>query len=126
MRPAGTSIAHLTELQKSLGSKRLQVIGIACEKGATFRDRQASAAKAMQELGINYPVLLSSKEGTCPLQQSLQIQFYPTMILLDRDGKLLAREQGATEVTMSRMDRAIQTALRSAGEPGETTDRVVR
>ena len=64
-------------------------------------------AKAIQELGINYPVLLSSKDGSCPMQQALQIQFYPTMILLDRDGKLLAREQGATEVTMSRMDRAI-------------------
>jgi thiol-disulfide isomerase/thioredoxin len=123
--PCRTSIAHLTELQKSLGCKRLQVIGIACEKGASLRDRQASAAKAMQELGINYPVLLSSKEGSCPLQQALQIQFYPTMILLDREGKLLAREQGATEVTMSRMDRAIQTALRDVGDSGET-DRAIR
>jgi hypothetical protein len=79
----------------------------------------------MQELGINYPVLLSSKEGSCPLQQALQIQFYPTMILLDREGKLLAREQGATEVTMSRMDRAIQTALRGIGE-SDATDRVTR
>jgi hypothetical protein len=46
------------------------------------------------------------------VQEALQIQFYPTMILLDRDGKLLAREQGATEVTMARIDRAINTALR--------------
>ena len=88
------------------------MIGIACEKGATLQDRRASASKAIKELGINYPVLLSSKDGSCPLQQALQIQFYPTMILLDRDGKLLAREQGATEVTMARMDRAITAALR--------------
>ena len=94
VHPCRTSISHLTELQKTLGGKRLQVIGIACEKGATLQDRRASASKAMQELGINYPVLLSSKEGSCPLQQALQIQFYPTMILLDRDGKLLPRARG--------------------------------
>jgi hypothetical protein len=70
-------------------------------------------------------VLLSSKEGTCPVQQALQIQFYPTMILLDRDGKLLAREQGATEVTLGRMDRAINVALRGDGGRGEN-ERITR
>jgi thiol-disulfide isomerase/thioredoxin len=123
--PCRTSIAHLTEMQRTLGGKRLQVIGIACEKGATVEDRRASASKAVQELGINYPVLLSSKDGTCPLQQALQIQFYPTMILLDKDGKLLAREQGATEVTMSRMDRAVDAALRGNDAAG-TSGRVTR
>ena len=73
--PCRTSIGHLAELQKSLGGKRLQVIGIACEKGATLQERRASAYKAMQELGINYPVLLSSKEGSCPLQQALRSSF---------------------------------------------------
>lgn len=57
-------------------------------------------------------MLLSNKDGSCPVQQALQIQFYPTMVLLDRNGRLLAREQGATEVTMVRMDRAIASALK--------------
>ena len=123
--PCRTSIPHLAELQAKLGPKRLQVVGIACEKGSTLPDRRASAGKAIQELGITYPVLLSSKEGSCPVQQALQIQFYPTMILLDRDGKLLAREQGATEVTMARIDRAINTALRGHDVRSET-ERVTR
>ena len=118
--PCRTSIPHLAELQATMGPKRLQVVGIACEKGATLQDRRASAGKAIRELGISYPVLLSSKEGTCPVQEALQIQFYPTMIVLDRDGKLLAREQGATEVTMARIDRAINTALRGHDGPSET------
>jgi thiol-disulfide isomerase/thioredoxin len=123
--PCRTSIPHLAELQAKLGPKRLQVVGIACEKGSTLPDRRASAGKAIQELGITYPVLLSSKEGSCPVQQALQIQFYPTMILVDRDGKLLAREQGATEVTMARIDRAIDTALRGQDVAGEN-DRLAR
>ena len=48
---------------------------------------------------------------SCPLQEALQIQFYPTMVLVSRDGKLLAREHGATDVTLPRMDRAIALAL---------------
>jgi thiol-disulfide isomerase/thioredoxin len=123
--PCRTSIPHLAELQAKLGPKRLQVLGIACEKGSTLPERRATASKAVQELGITYPVLLSSKEGSCPVQQALQVQFYPTMILLDRDGKLLAREQGATEATMARIDRAINTALGGHDVLSET-DRVTR
>ena len=115
-QPCRKSVPHLIEIQKKFAGKRVQVIGIACEKAAATRDRQASAAKAVQELGINYPVLLSSRDGTCPLQQALQIQFYPTMVLVSRDGKLLAREHGATDVTLPRMDRAIASALRGTSE----------
>jgi thiol-disulfide isomerase/thioredoxin len=110
--PCRTSIPHLGDLHNKLGDKRFAVVGIACERGATLTERQASAAKAIRDLGIHYPVLLSSKDGNCPVQQALQIQFYPTMILVDREGHLLAREQGATEVTLTRMDRAITSALK--------------
>jgi thiol-disulfide isomerase/thioredoxin len=110
-QPCRKSIPHLVELQSKLAGKRVQVIGVACEKAANAADRQSSAAKAVQQLGINYPVLLSSRDGTCPLQEALQIQFYPTMVLLSHDGVLLAREHGATDITLPRMDRAIATAL---------------
>ena len=110
--PCRKSIDHLIELQAKASGKRFQVVGIACEKASTFANRQASAAKAARELGINYPVLLSTMDGPCPVQQALQIQFYPTMVLIDREGRLLAREQGATDVTLPRMDRAIDLALR--------------
>jgi thiol-disulfide isomerase/thioredoxin len=110
--PCRKSIAHLTELQTKAGKTRFQVIGIACEKATILADGRASAAKAARELKINYPVLLSSMEEACPVQQALQIQFYPTMILIDRQGRLLAREEGATDVTIQRMDRAIEQAFR--------------
>ncbi len=114
-QPCRKSIPHLIELQKKFAGKRFSVIGVACEKAAAPRDRQASALKAVNELGITYPVLLSGRDGTCPLQQALQIQFYPTMVLITRDGKLLAREHGATDITLPRMDRAIASALRGQG-----------
>jgi thiol-disulfide isomerase/thioredoxin len=109
------SVPHLGELQAKYGGKRLQVIGIACEKGASIQDRRASAAKGAQDLGIKYHVLVSSMDGSCPVQKGLQVKFYPTMVLVDRNGRLLEREQGATETTLARMDHAVDSALRDPG-----------
>ena len=80
-----------------------------------IEDRRASAAKGAKDLRISYPVLISSMDGSCPVQKVLQVQFYPTMVLVDRNGRMLGREQGATDVTLARMDRAIDLALRSSG-----------
>jgi thiol-disulfide isomerase/thioredoxin len=115
-RECRTSISHLRELQSQLGEKRLQIVGIACEKGATFEQRRAAAARAVQQVGITYPVLLSTMDGSCPLQKALQIQFYPTMVLLGRDGRILHTERGATDATLARTDRAIASALGTRGE----------
>ncbi len=109
------SVAYERNLQARLGGKRVQVVGIACEKGATLEERRASAAKAVRSLGINYPVLVSSMDGNCPLQKAFQVQFYPTMVVADRDGRILHVEQGATDATLGRTDRTIAGALEDAG-----------
>ncbi len=53
---------------------------------------------------------MSGMDGPCPLQQALQIQAFPTMILLDRQGQVVWREQGATQVTLARLDRFLASA----------------
>ncbi len=110
-KQAEQSSAHLNELNSRLGGKRFQVVGIACEKGSTPEERQATAAKGAKALGITYPVLVTSMDGNCPVQKALQVQFYPTMILIDRQGRLIDREQGATDLTLARLDHAIGMAL---------------
>jgi hypothetical protein len=106
------SLPHHKELAGRLAGRHIEVIGVACERGASFQERQASAARAARSLGINYRVLISSMDGTCPVQRGLQVQFYPTMVLVDRHGRVIDREQGATDLTLARLDRAIATALR--------------
>ena len=108
------SIAYERDLQTKLGAKRVKVIGIACEKGTKPEERLASAAKATRQLGINYPVLVSSMDGSCPLQNAFQVQFYPTMVVLDREGRILHIERGATDATLGRTSRSIVTALQDA------------
>lgn len=108
--PCRKSIPHLKELQDKLGGKKLQVVGIACER--TPADvRAAKLAEIVNENEINYAVLVTGMDGACPVQEELSIQFYPTMILLDREGRLLHREEGATDASLARMDRAIARYL---------------
>jgi thiol-disulfide isomerase/thioredoxin len=116
--PCRKSIPHLNEIQRTLGGKKMQVIGIACER-VPPKDRMAKVTQAIKQLSIDYPVLVTSMDGTCPLQDALQIQFYPTMVLLDRQGRILWREQGATDVTLARMDRFILKNLNRASAGGD-------
>jgi thiol-disulfide isomerase/thioredoxin len=105
-----TSIPHLTELQSKLGGKRLQVVGVACEQ-TPAKERAAKVADVAKKLGVNYTVLVTAMDGTCPVQEAFQIRFYPTMILLDRNGRILCRQEGATAETLGRIDRYIARNL---------------
>ncbi len=108
--PCVESIPHLVELQSRLGADKLTVVGIAYEQGPT-RDHAAKVATAARRLGINYPVLVARSDGTCPLQSALHVDVYPTLVLVDRDGKVLWRDKGATPTTLARLDRAIASSL---------------
>ncbi|MBV8610840.1 MAG: redoxin family protein [Singulisphaera sp.] len=114
--PCVKSVPFLVDLQKRLGSARLKVVGIACEQGPPEM-RAANAAQAVQRLRINYPVLVSGMDGPCPLQRALQIQAFPTMVLVDRHGRVLWRDQGATPVTLARLDRFLASAIRPDDAP---------
>jgi thiol-disulfide isomerase/thioredoxin len=117
--PCRKSIPHLNEIQQTLGGKKIQVIGIACER-TPAKDRAAKVALSVKELKIQYPVLVTGMDGHCPVQEAFQIQFYPTMVLLDRQGRIVWREQGATDVTLARMDRFILKNLRRSGSTDDS------
>jgi thiol-disulfide isomerase/thioredoxin len=107
------AVPHLAELQSRLGGKRLTVLGIASEQGPPAA-RAATVSKAVRKLGINYPVLLSGMDGeSCPVQEALHIQAFPTLILVDRQGRILWRDQGATPATLAKLDHFIASATKS-------------
>ena len=100
------SIPHLIDLQKRYGLNKLKVVGIACEKTPPER-RKALVAAAAQRLGINYSVVVASMDDTDPVQRDLQIRFYPTLVLLNRQGQVVFRAEGGTETNLARLDRAL-------------------
>lgn len=111
-QPCLKSIPHLVDLQKRMGSTKFKVVGIACEQGPPA-EQAKKVATEVARLGINYPVLMSGMDGPCPLQDALKVQSYPTLILVDREGRILWRDQGATPVTLARLDRILTSASKS-------------
>ena len=114
--PCRTSIPHLKELQDRLGGKKLQVVSVAYEQVAPA-DRWAKLKDLSKELGINYPILVAGLQDDDAVRSALQVWFYPTMILLDRDGRIVRREAGATPLTLANIDRAIAEHLERESKP---------
>ena len=107
-KPCIGSIPHLVDLQKQYNAKTLRVVGVATEHNATPAEQAQRVEQVARSLGVNYPLLLSEADGRpCPLQEALHIDAYPTMILVDRSGRILWRGSGAEEVTLGRLDRVI-------------------
>jgi thiol-disulfide isomerase/thioredoxin len=111
-QPCLRSVPHLVDLQKRLDKSKVLVVGIACEQ-APPAERPAAVARQAQRLKINYPILLSGMDGACPLQQALHIQAYPTLVLVDRQGHVVWRDQGSTAMTLARLDRFIASATKA-------------
>jgi thiol-disulfide isomerase/thioredoxin len=109
--PCLDSIPHLVALQKKYGPDKLKVVGIACEE-VPPEQRKAKVDEVARRLGINYPLLLSTMDGKpCPVQQALQIQAMPTMILVDRRGQVLWRNTGSTPSIEGRLDKLLALTL---------------
>ena len=109
--PCLDSVPHLIALQKKYGPGKLRVVGIACED-VPPEQRKAKVDDMSRKLGINYAILLSGMDGKpCPVQQALQIQAMPTMILVDRKGQVLWRSTGATPATEERLDRVLASSI---------------
>jgi hypothetical protein len=64
-----------------------------------------------RRLGLNYPILLAPTDQPCPVAGAMGVQYYPTLILLDREGNVVHRETGATGDKLMRLDRAIAAAM---------------
>lgn len=110
--PCIQSIPRLVQIQNRYDPSRLRVIGVAYEQTEPAEGVER-VEQAIQELGINYPILLGEHDQQpCPLASALKIQAYPTLILIDRHGRILWRDTGGGSQTFDRLDRVIAANIR--------------
>jgi thiol-disulfide isomerase/thioredoxin len=110
--PCLKSIPHLVDLQGRYDPKRVRVVGIAYETGSP-ESRADVVRRTAEQLGVNYPLLLAETDGKdCPLAAALHVQAYPTMILVDRHGRVLWRDSGSSDAMLSRLDRVVAANAR--------------
>ena len=91
--PCRDTIPHLRILQNQYGQAGLEVVGIACEGAGNFDEQSRRVQSVGQRLQINYRQLMSG-EG-CPVRSQFNIRAIPTLILLDQNGWILWRHEGA-------------------------------
>jgi thiol-disulfide isomerase/thioredoxin len=105
--PCAKTMPHLVELQERYDPARLRVVGIAYERGP-LAQQVAAVRRMTRQFGVNYPILLGEQDGRpCPLLAALRVDQYPTLILLDRHGRILWRDSGSRSEMLERLDRVI-------------------
>ena len=113
--PEAEGLALCETAQEYAAAGPVLEVGSYCGKSAIYL---AAGIRAARKLGINYPVLVTGMDGNCPAQRALQVQFYPSMVLLDREGNILQFQQGANDTTLGRIDRTIEKTLRDGDRRG--------
>ena len=85
--PCKAEIPGFIELQKKYGDRGLQIVGLSVD------DSLPTAKKYALEMKMNYPVLLA--EGNEDVLRAYDpIPSIPVSVVIDRDGKIVARHLG--------------------------------
>lgn len=93
--PCRASHPHLKAIYSKYKSKGLEILGIAEEHGKTLEDNKKSWKKAVEEDGMNWlQVLNNEDQQVFDAVKSYGVSVFPTKVLLDKEGKVLARYTG--------------------------------
>ncbi|MFM7149103.1 MAG: TlpA family protein disulfide reductase, partial [Gemmataceae bacterium] len=111
--PCRSAIPHLNTLQNKYGRYGLQIIGVAYEQGSLEEKKQAiQNGRQKYRLSFQYPILIGGGgDGPCPLAEQLEVQRFPTLVLLDETGKILFRCQGLDSQNSYELEMAIRKQL---------------
>jgi thiol-disulfide isomerase/thioredoxin len=110
--PCREAIWHLNALNNVYRDYGLEVIGIAEEQGDAG-DHVRKVNSIRQRQGVNYRLLLGGGvDNDCPVRAEFGIKRYPTIVLLDDEGRILKSYEGLDEAKLKELDGIIRQQLR--------------
>jgi peroxiredoxin len=98
-RPCMTALPKLEALQRRLGPSGLRLLGISVD------EREAVVKKAVAMNSVSYPIL----RGTSEVWNAYKVNSLPTLVLIDRSGKIIGRFGGEADENL--MIKAIEEAV---------------
>jgi thiol-disulfide isomerase/thioredoxin len=108
--PCKRAIPSMKRLQANYGGSGLEVVAVACEQDGPFNQRARPVEEISRAKEVNYKVYLERDRHVGEVQNLFNIQFVPTLILLDRQGNILWRG-GGTDTDFARAEDIIKTYL---------------
>lgn len=94
--PCRASNPHLKELYATYKGKGFEILGIACEKAPNLADAISSWKKAIEKDGLPWAQVINNEtDSKVDLIKLYGIDAYPTKILLDTNGNIVARWVGS-------------------------------
>lgn len=104
------AVPSLNILQERYGPYGLEVVGIAYESG-TPTEQVRKVNDVRQRTRMNYRVLLGSDRETCPVRRQFGVKAWPTMVLLDENGRIIWRGEGFDAQHARELEMVIQQRL---------------
>jgi thiol-disulfide isomerase/thioredoxin len=98
----------LRDLQSRHAAAGLQVVAVMCDE-APFKARAAAAGKYGQDNATNYPVFVEPGQSPGAVRDSLGVEAYPTVVLIDAAGKRVFTGNPLQE--RAQLEAAIRAAL---------------
>ncbi len=94
--PCRAANPHLKQLYNQYKSKGFEILGVASEKVKSQELAEANWKAAIEQDGLNWVNVLNDEPNMeQDVIQMYNIEAYPTQILLDPDGKMIARWRGS-------------------------------
>jgi thiol-disulfide isomerase/thioredoxin len=104
------AVPQLNIVQERYGPYGLEVVGIAYESG-TPAEQVRKVNDTRTRLRMNYRVLLGSDRDTCPVRRQFGVRAWPTLVLLDENGRIIWRGEGFDAQHMRELEGVIQQKL---------------
>ena len=109
--PCQKTMPILTQLQNKFGPQGLEVVGVAIDSGPV-KDQSNRAKMLCYRLQTNYRQVLGQDDRT-NIRTQFNLQYFPTLVLLDESGRIVWRHVGAPE--QATLENAVQKLLASRG-----------
>jgi len=108
--PCARAVPAMKRLQADYGASGLEIVAVACEPDGPFNARARDVDAVARRKELNYRVYLERDGRVGEVQRLFNVQWVPTLVLLDRQGAVLWRG-GASEPDLARVDEIARAYL---------------
>jgi thiol-disulfide isomerase/thioredoxin len=89
--PCARAVPAMKRLQADYGESGLEIVAVACEADAPLASRARAVEEVARRKELTYKVYLEREGRVGEVQKQFNVQWVPTLVLLDRQGNVLWR-----------------------------------